>query len=272
MNRCPSCSVLYQGTVASCPVCHEKFASQPSDDALPPFANAGMLPPASPFGSPVVAITQPADHKKSGLLKRLLLPPAASVTGRVIAAEQGSQEEADLDFCRILTRFLWFCLFVVSPFLVIYWLLVKAGGFSALLALVAFLFLLRFITPTNLFSLVHLTALLNPLRRTEANIPVCYFRVRDQAQGEEFIIRIKGRYTAANLVPDDLVTFVGKWKDGVLMARRAYNFRPHAFVRLRESWSWLGLCATLIVIGTLILAFREPVIAIAQKIESLQTP
>ncbi|HEY5705820.1 MAG TPA: hypothetical protein VIS96_09625 [Terrimicrobiaceae bacterium] len=164
----------------------------------------------------MVATTPPAADNKLGVLKRILLPSAASVTGRVIAAEQMFQEDADLDVCRVLTRCLWFCLLVISPFLV-YWLLVKAGGFSALLALIVFLVLLRFITPANLFSLVHLSAMLNPLRRSEANgVPVRYFRVRDQAQGDEFIIRVKGRYAAANLAPDDIVMFDGKWRDGVL--------------------------------------------------------
>jgi hypothetical protein len=282
MNRCPSCSSRYQGAVASCPICGFQVTPPLWDDEAQ-RADAGerfflensntLQLPAWRGGAPVVATTQPASDNKTGILKSLLLPPAANVTGRIIAAEQMFQEEADLDVCRVLTRCLWFALLIISPFLVIYWLLVNAGGFSALLALIVFLVLLRFITPANLFSLVHLSAMLNPLRRNEANgVPVRYFRVRDQAQGDEFIIRVKGRYTAANLAPDDLVTFDGKWKDGVLRARRAYNFRTRAFVRLRESSSWLALCATLIVIGSLILAFRKPVVVLVQKIESLQTP
>ena len=112
----------------------------------------------------------------------------SSVTGRLIAAEPMYLEPADWDVFRVLTRCLWYALIVLSPVLVIWWLLVKAGGLSAILALLVFLFLLRFISPANLFSLVHLSAMLNPLRRAESNgVPVRYFRVRDLRHGDEVV-------------------------------------------------------------------------------------
>ena len=219
-------------------------------------------------GNSVIPTTNETAETGKPLPKRLFA--SDSVTGRLIASEPMFQENADLDIFRLLTRCLWFGLIVASPILVLWWLLVKAGGFSAILALMVFLFLLRFITPSSLFSLVRLSAMLNPLQRTEPNgVPVRYFRIRDQQQGDEYIVRIKGRFTAANLASDDLVTFEGKWKDGVLLANRAYSHRVRAFVRISESWSWLWFCLTMVFIGSLILAFREPILVIVNKIDSL---
>lgn len=273
MKYCPECSARCDDAQPVCLLCKFSFLSLElveSDRQHLPFALSRELP-AWRGGTPVVATTNPTVAKKS--FAKILLGSSEGVTGRVIAADNSEREDADWDVFLFLTRSLWFALFILSPILVIWWLLVMAGGFSAILALVVFVCLLRFIAPGNLFSLVHLAVLLNPFRRCERNgVPVRYLRVRDQQEGDEFIVRLKGQYAAADLRADDLVSFQGKWRDGVLHATRAYNDRPKAYVRIRESWSWLWFCLTLVAIGCLILAFREPIAVVAQKIETLQTP
>lgn len=168
----------------------------------------------------------------------------AEVSGRVIAAEPVIHEQPDFDWCKLATRLLWFLLLVVSPFILLRTVLVHLGALPVVLAIVGFLFLLRFFSPTNILSLLHLHMLLNPLRRNEAEqVPVRYFRVRDSHE-REWIVRMKGQIDGGNIAPDDLISAWGKWRSGALALTRAYNHRTQSFVFVRTSQSWIMLAAT----------------------------
>lgn len=185
----------------------------------------------------------------------------ADVAGRIIAVEAPTLERPDFDVCRALTKTLWLLLLVVSPLIFLHAVLVTLGALPAVLAVVGLLFLVRFLSPTNLFTLYHLLALVNPLgRRNETEqVPVRYLRVRGEDGESEYVVRIKGNLTLSNLMPDDLVSFWGRWRQGVLHARYAYSHRTQAWVELQRSYSWLTLTATVCVVLGLIAYFYGPI-------------
>jgi hypothetical protein len=182
------------------------------------------------------------------------------VKGRIIAAEQSGAEPPDFNLCMMLNRGIWLLLIIAAPFLLVGALFLRVGPFTGFTAAVGCLFLLRYLTPSNILAVLHLSFLLHPFDRSrDPAVPVRFLRVRDQEVGAEHMVRIKGWTHGGNLSSDDLVTFDGKWKSGVLHARRSYNHRTRSMTTVRESLSWLALCASLGVIATLIILLKEPV-------------
>jgi len=197
-------------------------------------------------------------------------PLRGRVTARILAAEPVLQEQPDFDGFRFATRTIWILLFLGSPVMIVYGLFQLGGILPALLALGLLLFGLRFLSPTNLFSLFHLAALLNPAgRRNHDPVPVRYYRVRTVHSGQEHIVRMKGRLTLGNIQPDDIVTFQGSWRGGILRAFRAFNHRSRAEVAIGRSYSWVGFVVSLFVLGALILMFAEPVGMILSRVSEL---
>jgi hypothetical protein len=78
-------------------------------------------------------------------------------------------------------------------------------------------------------------------------VPVWYARVRDREDESEVIVRLKGLFSRGNVAPDDLVSFWGPWRDGVLMARRGFNHRTQTTIQFHQSkwWIWLILMSIL---------------------------
>jgi hypothetical protein len=170
-------------------------------------------------------------------------------------------ERPDFDVCRFLTRTLWLMLLVVSPLIFLHAVLVMLGAVPAILAVVGLLFLARFLSPTNLFTMYHLLALVNPLGRRNENeqVPVRYLRVRGEDGETEYVVRMKGTLTLSNIMPDDLVSFWGRWRRGVLHARYAFSHRTQAWVELQRSYTWVTLAITACVVLLLIAYFYGPV-------------
>ena len=182
----------------------------------------------------------------------------ADLKGRVIAAEPVIHEHPDFDWCKLATRLLWFLLLVVSPFILLRTVLVHLGALPAIFAVIGLLLLLRFFSPTNIFSLIQLNLLLNPLRRSEAEqVPVRYFRVRDFDE-REWIVRMKGQIDGGNIAQDDLISGWGKWRSGALDLLRAYNHRTQSYVFVRTPQSWMMLAATVGLILLLGIYFYKP--------------
>jgi hypothetical protein len=241
---------------------HASSANPPDDNRrtsdlprLPQFADSTI---PSPFSFPG-ALTRPAQGQIPAQVhnedKRVA---NAEVSGRVIAAEPVIHEQPDFDWCKLTTRLLWFLLLVVSPFILLRTVLVHLGALPVVLAIIGFLFLLRFFSPTNILSLLHLHMLLNPLRRNEAEqVPVRYFRVRDSHE-REWIVRMKGQIDGGNIAPDDLISAWGKWRSGALALSRAYNHRTQSYVFVKTSQSRMMLAATVGLILFLGIYFYQP--------------
>jgi len=255
MMRCMDCGRLNDANEYTCGFCgatlrsdRAAFSSPPNGNTrasdqprLPQFPDSTMSSPFSFYG----ALTRPAQGQiPAQALTEDKRVASAELSGRVIAAEPVIHEKPDFDWCKFATRLLWFLLLVVSPFILLRAVLVHLGALPVIFAIFGFLFLLKFISPTNIFSLIQLNMFLNPLRRHEAEqIPVRYFRVRDSHE-REWIVRMKGQIDGGNIAPDDIISAWGKWRSGALALSRAYNHRTQSFVFVRTSQSWIMLAAT----------------------------
>ena len=225
-----------------------------------PFPFSGAL--ARPAQGQIPAQVQNEDKRVAN----------AELSGRVIAAEPVIHEQPDFDWCKLTTRLLWFLLLVVSPFILLRTVLVHLGALPVVFAIIGFLFLLRFFSPTNILSLLHLQMLLNPLRRNEADqVPVRYFRVRDSHE-REWIVRMKGQIDGGNIAPDDLISAWGKWRSGALALSRAYNHRTQSFIFVRTSQSWIMLAATAGLILFIGIYFYRPFHTMWQMMHSFGNP
>lgn len=282
--RCPDCGHNNPNNRNTCQICHTTLMSPATADRWPvgsaPItqstrADAGNSPAArrAPWTSAPSAYPdgmstpQPYTVATSSVAARSPISQAAEtrrradVTGRVIAMDAPILERPDFDVCRFFTKTLWLILLVVSPLIFLHAVLVTLGAVPALLAVVGLLFLVRFLSPTNLFTLYHLMVLINPLgRRNEGEqVPVRYLRVRGEDGESEHVIRMKGALTLGNVMPDDIVSFWGRWRRGVLHARYAFSHRTQAWIELQRSYTWVALAVTVCVVVVLIAYFYGPV-------------
>ena len=251
----------------------ESFAGLPNNNSAgarsslpPPLFSDRAVSPSFPFSGPLARSSSGQDASGQGEDKRVA---SAELSGRVIAAEPVVHEQPDFDWCKLVTRLLWFLLLVVSPFVLLRAVLVHLGALPVVFAIVGFLFLLRFFSPTNILSLLHLQMLLNPLRRNEAEqIPIRYFRVRD-AHEREWVVRMKGQINGGNIAPDDLISAWGRWRSGTLSLSRAYNHRTQSYVAVRSSQSWIMLTVTVCVILFLGIYFYGPLHTMWEMMHSM---
>ncbi len=281
--RCPECGLNNPSSVSSCEAC---------GTMLPLFAETGCPDtPARTFGSegsatPPLDNIQPwpwdvSSNSVSSIAKPRHPPvpaapqpkadaiPKSDLTGRVIMMESPHQEKPDFDWYKFFTKLMWFLLLVASPFLLLHAVLVKLGALPVLLAVAGMIYLLRFITPSNLLSMLYLNAALNPLRRQEREmVPVRYFRVRDDDEVES-MVRVKGDFRLGNISTDDLVSLWGRWRGGTLFVTRGYNHRTRSRIGIQTSYSWIGFALTLILILSLVCYFWQPTHALMHKMQEL---
>ena len=182
-----------------------------------------------------------------------VIPTKQTVHGRVIIAEAASSEEPGLDFCKIITRILW--IIMLLPFFIC-------------AAIVCLLF--RRFAPINMFAMMGVFRFLNPATRNKAQVPVRYFRIREDGSDAEVMVRMKGQFTHGNIGLEDLVTLSGRSRGGTLYATRGYNQRTSSTIRLARSYSWVGLVLTLLLILTLVVKFHEPTVKVTRTINSIR--
>ena len=168
----------------------------------------------------------------------------AEVVGRVIAIDNSQREPPDFDICRALTKILAFLLLLVSPLVVFGNTLVMFGPVLAIAGVAGVMCMLRFLPMTNLLWFAYLA---HANRRPDEQVPVWYARVRDGQDESEVIVRLKGLFSRGNVAPDDLVSFWGSWRNGVLMARHGFNHRTQTTIQFHQSkwWIWLILISIL---------------------------
>ena len=157
------------------------------------------------------------------------------MTGRVIAVEQSHTERPGFDVCRALTKLLWFLLL-----------------FPVVAAIAVPLILLRFFSGTDL---LWLGFIFRSNSRASEQIPVWYARVRRVDDDGEVMVRLKGLYSTGNVGADDLVSFWGSWRDGVLVAKRGFNHRTRSQIAFQHSrWPILLVLTLAVAIGLVIFA------------------
>jgi len=194
---------------------------------LPMAAPAGRLQAPSARG----ALTRPPGSLAQATLIQIARTPVqgADVTGRVIAVEHSHTEPPGFDACRALTKLLWFLLL-----------------FPVVAAVAVPLILLRCFSGTDL---LWLGFFFRGNGRASEQVPVWYARLRRLDDDGEVMVRLKGAYSTGNVAADDLVSFWGSWRDGVLVARRGFNHRTRSRIAFRSSQWRVYLVLTLALIA-----------------------
>lgn len=269
--RCYECGNRVADGQEECPSCHVALwaiapaaASSPAMPTGAPQADSFVSATfqgrrdASPTASRMPMVISPAAAVIASVASAaqsalaFVFPPVSSVQGRIIIADAAYSEEPDLDPCRIITRVLW--IIMLLPLLV---------G-SAAVCLV-----FRRLSPINLYATLGVFRFLNPVARNSAQIPVRYFRIREEGSDNEVMLRMKGRLTQGNLGLEDHVTLWGRFHGGTLYAKHGFNHRTASTIRLARSYSWVGLLLTILCILALVVAYHDPTAIAARSINLL---
>lgn len=270
--RCPECGLKTPSDASSCEICSaalpQHLVAAGSNVPVPSGA-------AEPWPWEVPDTTASAIHRPRAVAPPAITSPPRNpslhgdLVGRVILMEAPYQEKPDFDWCKFSTKALWFLLLVASPILLLHVVLTKLGALPLILAVVGVFFLLRFITPSNLFALWRLHAVLTPFKRQDQEmVPVRYLRVRDDNE-DEWTVRMKGNMCLGNVSPDDLVSLWGYWRGGTLFVKRGYNHRTRSQIAFQNSYSWIGLVVTLGIILFLFCWFYQPTHTLGQRMHEL---
>jgi len=258
--RCPECGFkMRQGL--PCPMCGASVLARPAPRAVrdADFAGRNLTAPvADPLTVQLTdtvsppsrtAANRPPAHRAGGALQRVAVAPGAAasnlplataprgadVTGRVIAIEHSHTEPPGFGVCRALTKLLWFLLL-----------------FPVVAALAVPLILLRFFSGTDL---LWLGFIFRGNGRASEQVPVWYARVRRDNDDGEVMVRLKGAYSTGNVGADDLVSFWGTWRNGVLVAKRGFNHRTRSQIAFQRSrWPILLVLTLAVAVGLALLA------------------
>jgi hypothetical protein len=214
------------------------------DMALPPSRGEMVL---QQTGAVVAGVASAAQSALA-----LVIPPMRSVHGRVFIADSAFSEDPDLDVCKLITRILW--IIILLPFLIV-------------AAAVCLMF--RRSSPINLFAMLGVFRFLNPVARNNAQVPVRYFRIREDDTGSEVMVRMKGQLTHGNIGQEDLVTLSGRSRGGTLYAQDGYNHRTASTIRLARSYSWIGLILTILFALAAGVAVHAPTARVARTVNSI---
>ena len=173
---------------------------------------------------------------------------ASQVQGRVILLEGPLIEPAGFDGVLLLCQVLWLGLLLVLPLFVMYAVMSVLIIAPSLLFLLAIAWLLGMLSPRHLLSAISLIFRMGQWGRSGGEtVPVRYVRIRDLEDDREAIVRLVGHLSAANVLVDDVVTFSGQQRRGVLRATRGRNLRTGSRIRVRSPRSRLLLAFTLFV-------------------------
>jgi len=210
-----------------------------SEELLATTAASQPAPPAIPE---TWTETRPQPEEAAQPIQSVVTRHGAQVFGRVIAIDNSQREPPDFDLCRALTKALWVVLLVASPLVLFGNTLLSFGPILAIAGVAGVMLLFRSLPWTNLFWFAYL-AHMN--RRPDEQVPIWYARVRDAHDESEIMVRLKGLFSHGNLAPDDLVSFWGPWRGGVLMAMHGYNHRTQTAIEFHRSRWWFWLLLTL---------------------------
>jgi hypothetical protein len=157
-------------------------------------------------------------------------------------------EPARFDLTLLLCQGLWLGLFLVLPLLIVRVVAVALIVAPSLLLLLAIAWVFGLISPSHLLHAVSLVFRMGEWGRSGGEaIPIRYLRVRDLQDDRESIVRLPGHLAAANVSVDDIVTFRGKRRGGVLRASRGWNHRTLSSIRIRSRRPFALLILTLVI-------------------------
>lgn len=269
--RCPQCGKLEASNASRCIACGESLPTTMVMEDRPrlmlPTEMSNALPVQStsflPTARQANALTTPDGTRTprpapTPVFRQRL---RNEVRGRIILMEGPLAEPIGFDKTLLLCQILWLGLLLLLPLLVIHAVLAKWTAAPNLLLLLAIATLLGLISPSRLLQAVSLVFRMGHWgRRGGDTIPVRYLRVRDTETDQESIIRLPGYLSAANVLVDDLVSFRGYRRRGLLHATDGRNLRTGSSIRAWSSRSVFLLIVTLmfyLVGGTAVLVLTN---------------
>lgn len=248
MKRCPKCGLKCSDNAKFCGHCGYKFpvtttsqqASHPKSASLQvssvqkgKVTSISAKPTSFHSGTtPSVAASQtPIPIPFGSIFGRIsthFIHPQPQLEGNVISVDPPYDEPPDPDFAKL-------CVGILVAITLIPILLAAFIGFIFLALILTFLRLGALLTTLNPLNLLALLAIFGIGRRAkDQQVPVRNFRLRD-ADGNEYQIRMKGHLQTGDIIPADKLTIWGKWKDGTLIFKKAYNHRTQSEVKLKQS-------------------------------------
>ena len=211
-------------------------------EELPAATTAGQPAPLAIPETWTETLPQPAEATPP--TQSVVTRQGAQVFGRVIAIDNSQREPPDFDLCRALTKALWVALLLASPLVLFGNTLVSFGPILAVAGVAGVVLLVRMLPLTNILWFAYFV---HANRRPDEQVPVWYARVRDAQDESEIMVRLKGLFSRGNLAADDLVSFWGPWRGGVLMAMHGYNHRTQTAIEFHQSRWWIWLALTLVL-------------------------
>jgi hypothetical protein len=152
--------------------------------------------------------------------------------GRVLIVRQAPNEPMDFDPWRWVAIPVWGLVLLVSPLVVAIIVWQSYGFLPAFGVAACSLLVLRFIFSDRLLQSWHLTAALNGRYIVEP-MPVTLVRLR-LTSGQEVQLRLKGQVAGGSIIEGDRVAAYGRWRSGVLHARRIECERTGATIVPRQ--------------------------------------
>jgi len=180
------------------------------------------------------------------------------VVGTVIATEAPYYERPDIRWLTVMHRVLLIAELVGIPILLLRSWLAFAGAISLIAGFAVLFVLFHYLMPMNILSILGIFRILNPRGDQTRQVLVRYFRIR-QRDGTEQIVRAKGSFRGANLMPGDDIALWGVMRRGTLYLRHASNLRTGATAQLRVGHAWLPLVLNLVTLAALLGLFYGPV-------------
>ncbi len=198
-------------------------------------------PAAQREGSPFTPdFLDPAPTQQMRQMPNMLLPDGGCA-GHVLLVEHIGHEREDFRFIHLLARGLMVVVAAGSPILILAASLVVLGPGAVLLIALGGWLASRVISPSAMFGAW--LALLG-CRTEQAGEPVLYFRLRTREDGE-LMVRAKGRMRHGHIYAGDSLTCWGRWQNGVLLLRRAFNHGTNSWIEPRPRDIWLALMVAL---------------------------
>jgi hypothetical protein len=297
--RCAQCGENNSDTATECHICHSPMKSYrrviltnpsppvqanptsgiaPNYTSAPAIVSPGATPASAPKSSQAVANLPSKVTASPQNISTTPLPKRNQIQGRVIFVGQVEHHPENCDWYALTSRFMWFGLLVLSPFLLLYAILVKTGILTGLL--IGFVttgvggFFLLWLFKKNPFAFIQTffmviqSGLMAALfRRGPApTVPVRTLRIRDKTQQQEVSVTIRGHFSSGDIIVDDEVTIWGSWSNGNVVFARGINQRTGSHIMLRIPRSKTIFWITILIFAVVALSIYGSVSDLLKQI------
>lgn len=251
--RCPNCGTKYSRVdISNCEVCGFKFiqSAQRSREITSPSPEISILnDPGRLFESQELYV-YPENHRKKHIFHN-----KPQLEGTVVAVDGPYLEPPDLDVPGVLLKLFLFLL--LMPILIV--ILVIYAAFSIPLSILGLGKMATSMNPLNMLIALGLFKSLFGLRSNKGikDVPVRFYYLEDSF-GNEYTLRVKGHLRAGSVAPGHPIVVWGKWRDGVLHVKKAYNQRTRSNMIVQDNrWKWVLVGIIIFIIAMFLLSFNS---------------